>query len=211
MPTAVVRAKPRRGAGPGPQGWLGRAAARPRRAVAWPADVRGPFRPVRRHIHASSGAWPAEPGRRRRSAARDPHGPPPGDVNLLVVRDVIGRLRTELVGAELYPQPRTGPAGREGGARRAGQGPGRDGPEGHVRVEAPYCCAPRPAYREPAKRPSQPSWPAGSSSRAATHYSWGPTCSVRPPSSSCGSLGPGRGAGVLRRFRSGHRGQERPG
>ena len=55
-----------------------------------------------------------------------------------------------------------------------------------LRQPAPDGRSSWPACRARARPPPRPSWPAGSSSRAATRCWWAPTSSGRPPSSSCG-------------------------
>ena len=47
------------------------------------------------------------------------------DVNFKVVKDVVGRIREQAVGAEILAQPHRGPAGREDRPRRARRAPRR--------------------------------------------------------------------------------------
>ena len=183
----------------------------PARAVAWPADVRGPFRPVRRYFHPPSGPGPAQPGGRRRSPAGNPHGPAPGRRQLA---GGAGRHRAPADGAggrRTGPQPDPGPASRQGGPRRAGEGPGRDGAQDHVRFPASDGRAPRrPARRRQndGRRQAGPVVQAAGTQPAAR--------GDRPsaPSRRRAVAGPGqpdKRPRVLRTLGPGDSGQKRPG
>ena len=157
-------------------------------------------------LHAPSRPRPARRRRGRRGAARDPGraprgrrqprrrpGPHRADPRALHRR----RARQE-------PHPR--PAGHQGRQRGAHRHLGRRGAQDHLRLEAADGrAARRPAGLGQDDRRRQ-ARPLVQASRAATRCSSAPTCSARPPSSSCGCSAREVGVGgLLRADRSGRR------